>query len=157
MVCRWLQELLGYPFTIIQRSNKMMVNLYALTRRFGHITSHHIAIFALLKSCDQSKRPRAYAPTKFRNLSNVNIRETDIHSRDSTSFLTSNVLHHFSQDMTTNSVTDSSLYPSLSTSIITLPIQMSPSPNLCTISPLHESVTPNTAMTTLNIPQCLEI
>ena len=34
---------------------------------------------------------------------------------------------------------------------------MRPSPNLCAISPLHDSVTPNTAVAALHIPQSLEI
>ena len=73
MVCLWDQELLGYHFTIVHRSNKMMVNVYALTRRFGHLISHHIAIASLLSSRDHAKSNRAYDATKFSDLGNVKI------------------------------------------------------------------------------------
>ena len=68
MVCRWLQELLCYHFTIIHISNKVMVDLYALTRQFGHIIGHCITISAILGSRDRSKCPLSYAATEFSNL-----------------------------------------------------------------------------------------
>ena len=107
MVCRWVQELLGYHFTIVYRSNKIMVDVDALTWIFGHIISHNIFIPALLRSRDRSKCPRAYAATEFSNLGNVNITKTDNPSSDPLTFLTSDVLHRFSQDSTTHSATAS--------------------------------------------------
>ena len=54
MFCLCDQEILGYHFTIVHRINKMMVNVYAITRRFGHLISHHIAIAALLSSSNHA-------------------------------------------------------------------------------------------------------
>ena len=140
MVCRWEQELLVYNFTIANRSNKMMVDLDALTRRFGNLISNHISTNALLSSHDRYKRPHTYAATEFRNLGNFKIKETDNPSRYPPPFFTSESLQLFFQDITTNSATDSSFDPPSYPSITTLPIQMRPSPNICTISPLHDSV-----------------
>ena len=76
MFCIWAQELLGYHFTIVHRSNNIMVDVYALNRRFGHLSSHNIAIAILLRYQERAKLPRAYA-TKLTNLGNANITETD--------------------------------------------------------------------------------
>ena len=73
LVCRWVQELLVYHFTIVHRSKKMMLYVDALTRRFLHLISHYIDISALLSYRNRSKSPRAYDVTKFSNLDNVNI------------------------------------------------------------------------------------
>ena len=133
MVCRWVQELLGYHLTIVHRSNKIMVNIDAITQIFGHLISHHILIADFLSSRDCAKRPRAYADTKFSDLCKVNITETDNPSIDSPPFLISDIFHRFSQDRTNHSATASSLDPSSSPSITKLHIQMCPSSNLCTI------------------------
>ena len=157
MVCHWAQELLGYHFTIVHRSKNMMIYVDAITQSFGHLISHHVAIAALLVSHDRSKSPCAYTNTEFSNLGNIKVTETDNPSSDPPPFLTSDVLHRFSQDITTNSATAYSLDPSSSPSIKTLPIQVRPSPNLCAFSTLHYSVTPNTAMATLQTHQLLKI
>ena len=102
MVCRWMQELLVYHFTIVQISNKMMVDLYALTQCFGHLISHNIAIAALLISRNQSKSPCAYTATEFSNLGNVKIIETDNPSRNPPPLLKNDVLPRFSKYSTTN-------------------------------------------------------
>ena len=129
----------------------------ALTRNFGNLVSHHISIAELLSSCDRAKRPCAYADTEFSNIGNVNITETYNPSSSQPPFFTSDVLHRFSQDSITHSVTAYSLDTSSFPYITTLPIKMHPYPKFCTISPLHDSVTPNTAMASFNIPQSLEI
>ena len=51
----------------------MMVDVDDLTRRFGHIISHHIAITDFLRSRDQAKHPHSYTATKFSNFGNINI------------------------------------------------------------------------------------
>ena len=93
MVFFWAQELLGYHFTIIHRSNKMMVNVDALTRSFGHLLSHHIAIADLLRSRDHAKSNRAYETTKFSDLGNVKITKNDKPSRNPLPLLISDALH----------------------------------------------------------------
>ena len=157
MVCRWAQERLGYNFTIVHRSNTMMVDVDALTWRFGHLISHHIDIADLLSSHDHAKCPRAYTAPGFSNLGNTKITETDNPSSNVPPILSSDVLHLFYQYITTNTATASSLEPSQSPSITTLPIQMLPYPNLCLILPLKRYVTPNTAMSALQTPQSLGV
>ena len=112
MVCHWVQELLGYHFTIVHRSKNIIADVDALTWRFGHIISHHISIADLLSSRDRARRSRTYAATKFSNLGNVKIKDTDNSSSDPPPFLTNNILHRFSQDSTTHSTTPPSLDPS---------------------------------------------
>ena len=102
MFCRWVQELLGYHFTIAHIRYKMIINVYVLTRRFGHLISHHIAISDLLSSHDRAKRPHAYAVIEFSDLGNVNITETGKPSSDPPPILTSYVLHRFSNYSTTH-------------------------------------------------------
>ena len=63
MICHWVQKLLGYHCNIVHRSNNMMVDVDALTRRFRRIFSHHISIASLLISRNQTKHPCAYAAT----------------------------------------------------------------------------------------------
>ena len=107
MVCRWAQELLGYHLSIVHISNTMMVYVDALIRRFGHLISNHIYIAALLSSWDWYKHPRAYAATKFSNLGNVDITQTDNPYRNPTPFLTSDVIPWSYQDSTNNLSTSS--------------------------------------------------
>ena len=157
MVCLWAQEILGYYFTIVHIINKMMVYVDDLTWRFWHLISHHISISELLRSCERAKHPCAYATTKFSNLSNAKITETDNPFSKPPPLLTSYALQLFYQNRTTNSATSYSLDPSSSPSTTTLPIYIRPYPNLCKILPLHDAVIPNTAMTALQIHQSLEI
>ena len=92
IVCRLAQEPLSYNFTIVHRSNRIMVYVDAVTFNFVHTISHHIYITALLISHNRATRPRAYDATKFRNLGNINITETDNPSINPPPFLTSDVL-----------------------------------------------------------------
>ena len=101
MVCRWAQELLVYHFTIIHKSNNMMVYVDALTWIFGYLICHHIDIAALLRFRDQAKRPHAYAATKFGNVDNVKVTETDNHSRKPPLLITSDVFCCFYKDIIT--------------------------------------------------------
>ena len=101
MVCCWAKEFLGYHFTIVNRSNKIMFHIDTLTRRFGNLIIRHIEITSLISSHNCAKFPCAYAATKFSNLGKVKITETENPSRDRPPSLTSDVLHQFSQDITT--------------------------------------------------------
>ena len=67
MVSRWAQELLGYNFSIIHRTWKMMVDVDALGRQYTPDIENHIAIAALLRQQDNELRPDAYRLSKFRN------------------------------------------------------------------------------------------
>ena len=72
MICRWAQELLGYHFSYLHRSDRMMVDVAGLTRKFGNIVAQHLCVVSLLHKLDTLKRPQAYnssianvvAPTK---------------------------------------------------------------------------------------------
>ena len=157
MVCRWVQEILRYHLTIVHISNTMMVYVDALTWRFVHLISYNITIASLLRYQDRSKRPCAYADTKLSNHGNAKITETDNPPSNPPPFLTSDILHRFSKDSTTHSATASSLETSSSPSIKILPIHINPSSNLCTISPLYNSITPDTTMAALQIHWSLKI
>ena len=64
-VSRWSQELLGYQFTIVHRSYKIMMDVDALSRRFGPLIAQHCAIAYMLHSVDTRHRPEAYDDTNF--------------------------------------------------------------------------------------------
>ena len=64
-ICRWAQELLGYHFSCIHRSDKMMGDVDSLTRRFGTTIAIHLAISSILKAVDKRKRPAAYDKNNF--------------------------------------------------------------------------------------------
>ena len=102
MVCHWAHKLLGYHFTIIHRINKIVVDVDDLTRRFEHLVNHHISISDILISSDHANLPCVCAATKFSYLGNVNITETENPSNNPLPFLTSYVLHLFSQNITTH-------------------------------------------------------
>jgi hypothetical protein len=61
MISRWAQELLGYHFTVVHRSARMMVDVDGLTRRFGPSVAEYIMIAKLLSDEDKQRRPSAYA------------------------------------------------------------------------------------------------
>ena len=60
MMIRWAQELLGYQFSILHRSARMMIDVDGLTRRFGSVVALHHCVAALLHKLDQTKCPAAY-------------------------------------------------------------------------------------------------
>ena len=64
-ICRWAQELLGYQFTVVHRTYKMMMDVDALSRRFGPLITQHCPIAYILHSADVSNRPDAYNISKF--------------------------------------------------------------------------------------------
>ena len=64
-VCRWAQELLGYHFSCVHRSNRMMANVDSLTRRFGKPTAQYLAVAFLLHQNNKEARPSAYDPNNF--------------------------------------------------------------------------------------------
>ena len=60
MIWRWVQELLGYQFTVIQSSSKMLGDVDTLSRTHGLLISSHLQIAHVLKSGDEKSRPAAY-------------------------------------------------------------------------------------------------
>ena len=65
MVCRLSQELLGYHFSIMHQSNKMMIDIEALTRRFGKLISQYCIIASILYSTDKQRRSKEYIESIF--------------------------------------------------------------------------------------------
>ena len=65
MICQWAQELLGYQFSVIYCHNQIMVNINALTRRFGKLIATHCCIAHGLSKRDKKLRPDAYKKSTF--------------------------------------------------------------------------------------------
>ena len=65
LVIRWVQELLGYNFKVLHRSNEMMVYVDDLTHRFGSLIARHLHIVAILHKRDKEMRPSAYLESTF--------------------------------------------------------------------------------------------
>jgi len=67
LIKRWAQELLGWHFTIIHRSNRMMRDVDSLTRRYGKTIATHIMVAQALHSRDKIHRPQAYSAEVFQS------------------------------------------------------------------------------------------
>ena len=65
MIGRWAQELLGYHFTVVHRSNRIMVDVDALSRRYGPLIATHCTIAGILYRRDKDQRPSAYDKATF--------------------------------------------------------------------------------------------
>ena len=65
MVCRWAQELLGYQFTVVHRPNKMMVDIDAVTHRYGPLITMHFMVSTIFHHRDLQHKPLAYEHSLF--------------------------------------------------------------------------------------------
>ena len=65
MISRWAQELLGYNFEIVHRSDSMMRDVDSITRRYTAQYATHFMIAATLRVIDKVSRPTAYQNSKF--------------------------------------------------------------------------------------------
>ena len=65
MVCRWVQELLGYQFTVVHRSNRIMVDVDSLTRRYGPLIAMHCMVATILRQRDITLKALAYDSSIF--------------------------------------------------------------------------------------------
>ena len=59
MICHWSQELLGYHFLIVHRSNKIMADADALTCRFVKLIAQYCIIAYNLYSTDKQRQPKS--------------------------------------------------------------------------------------------------
>ena len=64
MICDWDQKILGYHFSIVQRSNKIMTDVNALTI-FRKFISQYYIIASILYSTDKLQRMKAYEDSIF--------------------------------------------------------------------------------------------
>ena len=55
------QELLGYHFSVIHRPERMMVDVYNLSRRYSSLPAQHMQIAFILSRCDKEQRPVVYS------------------------------------------------------------------------------------------------
>ena len=60
MVARWVQALLGYHFSVLHRSARMMVDVDGLTRCFDKLSSVYARIASMLSDVDRKARSTAY-------------------------------------------------------------------------------------------------
>ena len=60
IVFRWAQELLGYYFSIVHQSNKIMTDVDALNGRFRNLILQYCIITSILCSTGKQQRPKAY-------------------------------------------------------------------------------------------------
>ena len=67
MICRWVQELLGYQFSIIHRHKCMIADVDALTCRFGSLIATHLCIAAILHKRDKYLRSLVYKSITFKS------------------------------------------------------------------------------------------
>ena len=60
MVCRWVQELLYYQFTVVHRFNGMMIDVDSLTQFYGPFIAIHCMVSTILHRRDITAKPSAY-------------------------------------------------------------------------------------------------
>ena len=72
-ISRWTQDLLGYHFSILHRSNKMMSDISALTRRSWKLIAQYCIVVSILYSTDKHQRPKAYKELIFTKDNTVKI------------------------------------------------------------------------------------
>ena len=60
MVYRWTQELLGYHFSILHQSDRMMRDVDTISRRFGPLISVYIRTALVLSDTDRHNIPDYY-------------------------------------------------------------------------------------------------
>ena len=77
MIQRWAQELLGYHFSVIHRPARMMVDVDALSRRYGKPIATHIAVACIFRARDKHQRPSAYQDSRFHDRSNKPTKVTE--------------------------------------------------------------------------------
>ena len=65
MVYRWAQEILGYQFTVVYRSNRMMVDVDSLTRRYSPLIAIHCMVATILGQRYLTLKPLAYDSSIF--------------------------------------------------------------------------------------------
>ena len=92
MVCRLAQELLGYQFSILHRSNKMMVGVDALLRRFVTLISQHCMIASILHNTDKIKILDAYDEALFSKEEKVKVRTEVQQYRQEPVLIISNII-----------------------------------------------------------------
>ena len=66
-ICRWDQELPGYQYTLVNHSNRMMVDIDSLTCRFNPLIAHHNMIASILQKRGDAFQPLAYEASTFHN------------------------------------------------------------------------------------------
>ena len=74
----WAQELLGYQFTAVHRSYKMMIDVDALSRRFGPLIAQYCAIAYMLHSVYIGNRPHAYDHQMFTLHGKTKVKVADV-------------------------------------------------------------------------------
>ena len=97
MVQRWAQELLGYHFTVIHRKERMMIDVDALTRRFGEPIATYVCIATILKRLDKAQRPTAYDAAQFKSKPPVRMRSTTPTNVVAVPTLTTSAIHKLAQ------------------------------------------------------------
>ena len=65
MICRWDQYILGYHSSIVNRSNKIMTDVNALTRINGKSISQYCIIASILYSTYKQRQPKVYEGSVF--------------------------------------------------------------------------------------------
>ena len=78
IICRWVQEFLGYHFSILHQLERMMIGVDVLSRRLGPIVAHNLCAPILFHKIGVDKRPLAYT----RKLANTPANTKIIQSND---------------------------------------------------------------------------
>ena len=69
-VSKWDQKLINYHFSVIHRSARMMVDVDALSGRYGSLPTQHMQIASIISLCDKEQRPVVYT-NKFSTIENT--------------------------------------------------------------------------------------
>ena len=155
MISRWAQELLGYHFTVIHRSARMMRDVDAFSRRFGPMIARHMMIATILSARDRMKRPEAYEASTFKTSKKASVfGPTNIDANQDNPVLVNNYIDTTLQHFMTDQKED---YPASEemTHLATSPIMLVHAAQISCQGLVHE--TTDIRMRTLDIPDSLEL
>ena len=152
MISRWAQELLGYHFTVIHRSARMMRDVDAITRRFGPMIARHMMIAAILSARDREKRPAAYEKEAFVSSKKASMPETGTYEYD-TPILINACVDSTVQQLTLRTPDQPS--PSTEVQLTTSPIMLVHAAQIGCDT--HSKENADVQMRTMDIPDSMEV
>ena len=155
MISRWAQELLGYHFTVIHRSARMMRDVDALTRRFGPMITRHMMIAMILSARDRAKRPEAYEAKTFKTSKKASVfGPSNIDSNQDSPILVNDYIDNTLQHLMTDIVEEDTV-PTEIMQLATSPIMLVHAAQISCHGLVHEKT--DIRMRTLDIPDSLEL
>ena len=140
MIKCWVQELLGYHFTVIHRKEKMMKDVNNLIRQFRPSYALQLSISFIFHQVDRINRPQAYSYDYFKENATVRIKPTAEAELLPILVLTIAVIRECTRNTVTNLTMFSTpspfpLFHIQSSPVLIISLPLNPIPSIATIPP----------------------